>query len=163
MNLVTSSFVMAFVTLATLALTPAQAVAQPEAVLQAYQGLHAGLAADDLVRATSSAKELKQAADKWVEAEGASHPRAGLIRQAAQAAEKAGTATTEAQARTQFASVSKAIVEFVRADTNLRANWQLFECTMASGYGFWIQPKGEEIANPYFGQEMLSCGSKRKW
>lgn len=75
-----------------------------------------------------------------------------------------GNAAEEKQHRVAFSIASEGIVEFVRADVNLRKNWQLHFCPHVEGhYAFWIQPLTEKRMNPYYGQAMFGCGVKKPW
>ena len=84
----------------------------------------------------------------------------------AQEGAKAFSATTDKETgRKEFGTLSQAIVDALKADPKLQANWQLFYCPMVpkGNYRYWIQAKGESLKNPYFGSEMLECGVKRPW
>ena len=67
-----------------------------------------------------------------------------------------------AGARQTFKSISHAVVTLA---TQLRGedaqqSFTHFYCPMVpDGGGDWLQPGGE-LANPYFGSEMLRCGEK---
>ena len=69
-------------------------------------------------------------------------------------------------ARVRFGAISRAVVNLVRdlGSERVRAGQLLlFRCPMADDYGFdlWLQPS-PEIANPFMGLDMPTCGVKAK-
>jgi hypothetical protein len=71
--------------------------------------------------------------------------------------------TTDAKAqRAHFGTLSEGATKLVR-QLGATSGWVLYFCPMVEGWGFWTQPKGEHMANPYMGTEMLECGVKKAW
>ena len=142
--------------------SPAVSAHGEEAVLKAYRRIQIALASDDLPEALASAKELESAVQLLIKGEGTSF-REATVRSVAEKAKKLVVAKSDTQARDHFAKITKSMIEWLRANRTARRGWQLFHCSMAPDYGFWLQPGGTEIANPYFGREMLRCGEKKSW
>ena len=66
--------------------------------------------------------------------------------------------------RISFGKISKELVAHIKNHKEESSPYQLFFCPMfPQGYAYWIQPKNEELANPYWGKEMLTCGVRRPW
>ncbi len=66
--------------------------------------------------------------------------------------------------RIQFGNISKVLIEYLKLHKEKTKSFMLLFCPMfPEGYAFWIQPKGESLANPYWGEKMLTCGVKRPW
>ena len=68
----------------------------------------------------------------------------------------------------KFSMASLAILEPIRNSPAL-SSMRIFECPMvdeavpgAAKKGRWIQTGDRKIANPYFGDEMLTCGKEIK-
>jgi membrane fusion protein, copper/silver efflux system len=84
------------------------------------------------------------------------------LRKRAEAAAEAGSASAEiAKQRAAFAALSDALLAWFAVQENpLAARLTIAHCPMAlDGKGAkWLQ-LGEPIKNPYFGAQMLSCGS----
>jgi len=67
-----------------------------------------------------------------------------------------------AEARKEFLPFSTAVSEFARAarqQSDTFKSLKLYRCPMAPKPGFWLQFEGP-LRNPYFGSEMLDCGSE---
>jgi hypothetical protein len=67
-----------------------------------------------------------------------------------------------AEARKEFLPFSTAVSEFVRTarhQSDALKSLKLYRCPMAPQPGFWLQLNGP-LRNPYFGSEMLTCGSE---
>ncbi len=141
---------------------PAVVKGQLHGVVQAYLGVQAALAGDDLDAAKESAKNALTAIGKvdmkllagdahmaWMKSAGSLRP---LLK------ELAGAEDIET-GRTKFALISEEmaalITRFDLAEGKLYKAW----CPMAfdNRGASWIQNK-EEISNPYFGKMMLRCG-----
>ena len=50
----------------------------------------------------------------------------------------------------------------LRKDNPAFAGLKIYHCPMAPKPGLWFQAKGP-LHNPYYGAEMLSCGSRSGW
>ncbi|MFM8270305.1 MAG: hypothetical protein ACKN9V_08970 [Pseudomonadota bacterium] len=108
-------------------------------ILESYPALHKALAEDKIKNAQTIAQQLK--------------------------IESLAQSKSDEEARKAFGVFSEGVVEALRAKKEFQAQWQLFYCPMVpkGTYGYWIQPKGETILNPYYGAKMLTCGVKRPW
>ena len=88
------------------------------------------------------------------------HPWAALIHNVHQA--RFTGAGDLAEARAEFLSFSKAASDFarvVRQQNPAFSNLKIYRCPMAAKPGLWIQLQGP-LRNPYFGEEMIDCGSE---
>lgn len=133
------------------------------AALDAYEAVRAALA-NDSVAGVSPASALIVRALREAEAAEPNAPEP--IGKHLSSAAVAGTALGESQsveaARQRFSELSEHLVALAAADPALREGRHLFECPMWDGYNRWIQPS-EELANPYMGTKMLTCGSESTW
>lgn len=70
------------------------------------------------------------------------------------------SATSLAEQRKTFTTLSKEMAVFVRSNELKEGKIYLGYCPMANGNtgGFWLTTSNE-IRNPYFGDKMLKCGS----
>ncbi|MCA9677122.1 MAG: efflux RND transporter periplasmic adaptor subunit, partial [Myxococcales bacterium] len=84
------------------------------------------------------------------------HARAG---DAVAAAQSLAGASDLAVARRHFADLSAALLALVSADPRLAEGRRIYECTMTDGFNRWIQPDGDDLANPYKGAAMQTCGA----
>jgi Cu(I)/Ag(I) efflux system membrane fusion protein len=148
--------------------TPSVAAAQPAAapagtpaqkLVSAYIGLQQKLAADDTKSAKAAFGQLKAAADaKDLQGDAA-------LKQRISAAAAAGAAAKDiAAARAAFVKASDGMLDWLKAEGNpLATNVKVAHCPMAQdGKGArWLQTESK-IKNPYFGSEMLECGSIEK-
>jgi Cu(I)/Ag(I) efflux system membrane fusion protein len=130
--------------------TPAQTLAV------AYLNAQAKLAADDFAAAHMAFGSVRTAA-----AAPALVMTDEQRKKIVSAATDASAAPDLAKARSAFAGLSDAVLAWVSAKENpLKETLVVAYCPMArSGKGAkWLQ-LGEKIRNPYFGSEMLECGS----
>jgi hypothetical protein len=51
------------------------------------------------------------------------------------------------------------LVKAVRQKDAASASVKIYRCPMAPKPGFWMQLEGP-LRNPYFGQEMIDCGTE---
>lgn len=132
-------------------------------VLTAYSSVQKPLVVDDLDLVKTGAKALKDLAAKWL-TENPSGTQIKSVTAINVGAEEVVAAEDLDEARIAFIKVSDAAIEIIRSDSQLKLEWQLFFCPMvAKNRGYWVQPKGEKLANPYMGSQMPSCGSKKPW
>jgi Cu(I)/Ag(I) efflux system membrane fusion protein len=111
---------------------------QVQPLIQAYLALGDALVASDAKLALAKAAELRTAADK------AGLPLPGL-----------GDFPAELAAqRLRLGPLSEEVIALARR-AGLSSDLQVVWCSMAPGR--WLQRAGE-VANPYYGQEMLRCG-----
>ncbi len=134
-----------------------------EGVLTAQSPIHNALVEDDLAKASEGAKVLVGLTKQWL----TEHPTDANLENI-QKIDKAATAIATAEdldiARGAFIQLSQGVIAIIRADKRLQDKWQLFFCPMvAKKQGFWVQPKGEDLANPYMGTQMPGCGSDKPW
>lgn len=132
------------------------------AVLEPYEAVRQALVADDLEAARQGAESLQGAvghlrhhltpADAGVPAEELDVVEA-LLPEIEQAADDlAGAGDIEA-ARDAFYALSKPLVRWRQA---AGVGPAVLYCSMKKRS--WLQPDGETTGNPYYGQEMASCG-----
>ena len=113
-----------------------------EAVLKGYHRVSTELAADRYASAKEEAAKLSAVFE----------PAAALSR-----------TENPTEQRRAYGPLSEAVVKLLKAEPALQPQWQAYFCPMAEVYGYWVQPKGEKMANPYMGLEMLTCGVRKKW
>lgn len=125
------------------------------AVIAAARDVSVALAADDLEGASGLRPTLVEAAESLTELGGGAVDPA-LLR-AAQALREGGDTIDELRAR--FANLNGAVIPLALAESAaLDGRFQLAFCSMALDAGaFWLQAEGE-LANPYYGAQMLRCG-----
>jgi Cu(I)/Ag(I) efflux system membrane fusion protein len=130
-------------------------------VLDSYEKMRAAFAADDNKAALSFAQPLADASKKAADAAtDASKPT--LTELAGATAKLATDKPAELKAaRLLFADISKQLVTLLVADPKLREGRFLMECPMAPAYKRWVQTT-PALRNPYWGSEMLECGSEIK-
>ena len=131
-----------------------------DALLKAGDALGTALASDkleDFNRAIAGAPPAAAAAVQAFQ----THPWRPLIDElAARSALK--PAGDLAEARKEFLPFSTALVNLARVarrDTPEFRSVKVYHCPMASSPGVWIQLRGP-LRNPFFGQEMLDCGTE---
>lgn len=130
--------------------TPAQQL------VNAYMAVQAKLAKDDAAGAKHAFTNLEKAAaakDLRLAPE--------VAQQLTRAAAKGAAATKLADARVAFADASQALIAYLGSAKNpLTSALTVAHCPMAldNKGAKWLQV-GEKIDNPYFGQEMLRCGT----
>lgn len=131
-----------------------------ERVLADYDRIQRALAADRLDGVAAAAMSLALAAKGLI-------PRVPVrlrepLNGLTSAAQQVAASTMIADARRAFGDLSRHAIALVAEAPELGEGRRAFECTMASGYQKWIQ-SGPGIANPYFGSEMLTCGTGSDW
>ena len=138
------------VALVVAVLAPIRAAAAdlPTAVLAPYLQLQTALAADSLPEAQAAAKTLEEQAGRLGPALTIAGVAAGKV---------AGAADIKA-ARAAFGDLSDAMLALAGGETG-GTDVRIAYCPMAKKS--WLQ-KGTEIANPYYGSEMLRCGEFKK-
>jgi Cu(I)/Ag(I) efflux system membrane fusion protein len=130
-------------------------------VLDDYEGIRKGLAADETKGVAEAAKKIAAGASgAETSASDALKPKLGALAKAATAlADEKGDIEA---VRLAFGELSKALVDVLTTDDALRKDLHLFECPMAKGYKKWVQPN-DKLENPYMGKKMLTCGGKTDW
>jgi hypothetical protein len=126
-----------------LAAAPALGAENQRALLPLYEKVANALCADDLAAATAAAGTLA------TEAVGLHHD--GI----AASAKSVAKASDIAGAREAFKLLSQAAVALART----QKGYFILNCPMAQAD--WVQST-REVANPYFGKAMLSCGSVKE-
>jgi Cu(I)/Ag(I) efflux system membrane fusion protein len=138
--------------------------------LTLVDSLTASLAADDLKAFETQSAKLHDTTAKLLAAFDTSSPWQALMKPVEQTGHLHGAANLT-EARKQFHPLSEATVALAqaarRADSTF-ANVKVFRCPMtknafpgAPNRADWIQLKAE-VRNPYYGAEMLDCGSEVK-
>ncbi len=134
------------------------------ASLAAYEGIRADLVDDKVPAVKAKAAELAKAAkDAAGQAHGALKQKLDALAKAADDLEAKSSEKAD-DVRKAYGEVSRAIVNLVSSDPELKKDLNVYECPMAPGYKKWVQPGAkDEVANPYMGQAMPTCGGKSKW
>jgi Cu(I)/Ag(I) efflux system membrane fusion protein len=136
-------------------------------LLTAYDGLKDALVASDTTKASAAARELRVAADslKVSEIHGDS---TGAIKETAKV--YASTISSSAHAlsleanitakRKEFEMIADALYNLTRTVRydGQKLYWQFCPMAFNNKGAYWISNE-REIRNPYFGNEMLECGS----
>ena len=129
---------------------PLAASEMPAALMQPYLKLHILLTTDKtegLAPAASAIQAAAAALGKDAE---------GMVEQA----KKLGAAKTLEAARAAFGELSVALVAYSdKTNHTLPADLHIAYCPMVDKP--WVQT-GKLIQNPYYGTEMISCGSIKK-
>jgi Cu(I)/Ag(I) efflux system membrane fusion protein len=138
---------------------PIAATTPAQKLVAAYLAVQQKLAADDAKGASAAFAQLKAAAEV---------PQLGgdaQLRQRIAAAAAAGAGAKDiVQARIALANSSDSLLEWLKREGNpLASSVRVWHCPMArDGKGArWLQSEAK-IKNPYFGSEMLECGSLEK-
>ncbi len=129
--------------------TVAAAAELPKPLVDAYLQVQTGLTNDKIDNLASNAKAIETAAT----ALGAD--AAAVV----EGAKKLGAAKDLAAARTAFGEMSEALVTYVDKSKTSLGDLQVAFCPMVRKP--WLQ-KEKDIRNPYYGTEMLTCGSFKK-
>ncbi len=148
--------------LPVITLSAAQQNATRELLL-AGNAISASLAADDIHEFNQSAARLAPVLEAMRAAFPAPHPWAPLIEKV-QAAAKLVPAGDLSEARAEFLPFSTALVELLRMVRRQDPAWaslKIYRCPMAPQPGFWMQ-LGPTLRNPFFGKEMIGCGTEVK-
>jgi hypothetical protein len=133
-----------------------------QAFLAEAGGLSQALAADNLQSASGHMAKLPIVLEPLLNALPAPHSFNPLLQRIA--ATKWQPAKDLADARKQFLPFSTALVEFakqLRKQDQAFASLKIYHCPMAPKPGLWLQAKGP-LANPFYGAEMLRCGTEVK-
>lgn len=145
-----------------IALDPA-ALEYVDAAFQTYELARALLARDSLDGLAARGQEIAialGAAAASVRA--ANADLAAHLQQSAEAASRLAASTDLATARREFSALSQALIALAEADVRLQQGWHVFECPMQDGFNRWFQ-RAPEMANPYMGPQMLTCGGRSAW
>jgi Cu(I)/Ag(I) efflux system membrane fusion protein len=126
----------------------ARAAAVPAVMVDAYLRIQASLAGDTITTVAADARILSQQAVGL----GAAGQKIATAAQALSAATDIKTA------RAAFGDLSDAMIAAV-VDSPSGKEVRVAYCPMVKKS--WLQ-KGSEIANPYFGAQMLRCGEFKK-
>lgn len=136
----------------------AVALASLETALLAYDDVRQALVSDDLKATSGPALRTAQALKAALQDRALPTPVQEVLEHGQEAAAQLGRADSLAAARVQFSDLSRALIALLGSDARLAAGRQLFSCPMVDGYGYWLQTD-QALANPYMGQQMLTCGS----
>ncbi|NBX75246.1 MAG: DUF3347 domain-containing protein [Proteobacteria bacterium] len=135
---------------------------EPSALLKTYVGLHKALAEDKVTEAQTLASKAHTQLVTFLKS--TSSPSEAL-KKMRDGAEQISQSKTDLDTRKAFGLYSEGAVGFVKANEKLKTHWELFYCPMVpkGTFGYWVQPQGESLLNPYYGAKMLTCGVKRPW
>jgi len=115
-------------------------------IFDQYTSIQKALAADSTQgvaeAATALTKSLKQSGS-------------GYLGQTVASAEKLAAAKDLSSSRSEFSTLSTALIQYLSVTGLAPAGYRVAYCPMAKAS--WLQ-KGNEIQNPYMGKEMLRCG-----
>jgi hypothetical protein len=80
------------------------------------------------------------------------------------AAEQLGSSSELEAARAVYRDMSHALLDYLDAHPDARANLYLTYCPMAFANrgGYWVA-RTAKIRNPYEGSRMLECGARLEW
>ncbi|MSQ83502.1 MAG: DUF3347 domain-containing protein [Myxococcales bacterium] len=124
--------------------------------LNAYAVMRKALAADDLPTAKAAASS---ASAKVMALQSHFADKADEVKAMAAAAAKVGSSAEIAIARMAFGEFSRTLIGLVATDSGVAGGVVCYRCPMAKNYQKWLQ-LGDDMGNPYWGAEMLKCGSK---
>ncbi|MBA2541328.1 MAG: FixH family protein [Deltaproteobacteria bacterium] len=132
--------------------------------LDGYEKIRALLAKDRVDGIATFARDLAEAFRAGLGGLSGSAPSeiTDSVNQAASAADALAAATNLDSARREFGNVSRFVIALAASDPRLREGWHRFECSMASGFGDWLQ-RSPDIENPYMGTAMPTCGTSESW
>ena len=134
----------------------AQESPQPENLLKTYESIQQAMASDEW----ESAKKLAGKAAEILKG-----PPTEFQKKIQEGVKALVVSQSDSDSRKAFGVYSEGVTALVRSDKNLQKSWQLFYCPMVpkGTYRYWVQAKGTELKNPYYGAKMLSCGVTRPW
>jgi hypothetical protein len=120
-----------------------------------YVPMQEALAGDSVTAVKEQAAKIASEAAEGAKAAKAAGDKAAL--DAVAVAAKGMTATDITALRDQFKPLSLALAKAVEKEAV--AGHGIYFCPMADAY--WIQKRGD-VANPYYGKDMLRCGEEVK-
>jgi hypothetical protein len=147
---------------------PEEALQAMQSALADYEALRSLLvedASNDDVRAAATrlAADLAAAKAAWPVAAGDGRSElAAEIESAAAAADMLTAADGLLDSRRAFGEVTRHLLPAAAADARLRRDRHVFQCTMTETFALWMQAD-DEIANPYLGAAMPTCGERVGW
>lgn len=124
-----------------------------EGVMEPYEEIRTALTTDSLDGVAPAAVELEKKVQDLRESSGQTVPEEEDLKEIVAAATKLREAENLDAARDAFYELSKPLVRW-RQDAGQGPDVAF--CPMKKRS--WLQPGDEEIANPYYGQEMPGCG-----
>ena len=141
-------------------LTPAQQRALA-GFLAVADGISRALAADSLDQLRTNTGGLPRAISALVKEMGEGQPWHGTIQRIQESAAWPAPADLAAARRTflPFSTNVVELVQLVRGKGDAFNSLKVYHCPMAPKPGLWFQEKGP-LRNPYYGAEMLTCGSE---
>ncbi len=129
----------------------------------AYETVRAALAEDRLAGVAPAAERLAVALQQaGGDREGLAGEVANVIEEARRIAGSLGRATSLAEARAAFGEASRMLMLLANCDPRLGDGWHVFSCPMTETFPKWMQPSAE-LANPYMGRAMSTCGEPAEW
>lgn len=137
-------------TLATPALAGTGAL---ESVMKPYEEIREALVSDSLDGVPEAAATIRERVEELRDTSGETIPGEKDLKEIVAAATKLREAENLDAARDAFYELSKPLVRW-RQDAGQGPDVAF--CPMKKRS--WLQPGDEEIANPYYGQEMPGCG-----
>ena len=129
--------------------------------LTVADGISQSLAADSLDQLKTHTGSLPGAVSALVKEMGDDHPWHALLKRIQEFAAWPASADLAAARRTflPFSTNLVELVQLVRAKDDAFSSLKVYHCPMAPKPGLWFQEQGP-LRNPYYGAEMLKCGSE---
>lgn len=138
--------------------TPAET--ELERAMQAYESIRSQLAADTTDGVANSAHILAASLRAASEADPTAPDQArDDLSGGAKVADELAAAGDLAGARVQFGQLSDHMLALTILDPRLGDGLRVYECPMTKGPNKWLQP-GDDMANPFKGTAMLTCGNE---
>jgi hypothetical protein len=125
-------------------------------VVATYVALGGALAADDLAESKTRAAALGAALAQATTGPGVSDADRAALEKMAALADRVGGQAELAGAREEFLDLWTPMQAFAKANVGGDMTLSVAFCPMKPGR--WLQVK-DTIANPYYGSEMLTCGT----
>ncbi|HEY9509426.1 MAG TPA: efflux RND transporter permease subunit, partial [Verrucomicrobiae bacterium] len=148
-----------FASVSNVTLTPAQRDSVSQ-LLRVGNEISASLSSDDLAAFNHAQEELESELQHAIETLGEEYPWTGFVQPIRVAGLKPAGDLDEARA--EFISFSAALVNLAQAARSADSAFsgvKIYRCPMAPKPGFWMQLQ-PPLRNPYFGAEMLDCGTE---
>jgi Cu(I)/Ag(I) efflux system membrane fusion protein len=132
---------------------------QSKKVIDSYLELKEALVLDDFVMAKKAASELLEVLSHNLLSESSENSESIKLQELRSLLNEIVSAENVDEQRREFKPLSAHIIQFVRSTNNYETTFFVQFCPMADGNkgAYWLSAE-EEIANPYFGDQMLRCG-----
>ena len=157
-----------FITFIVCLLTTQSGAASTPAITQelltSYRAIQLNLAKDDFKKAKAEGKKLLPTTEKWISTADKADTRLPLVQKIQSGTTALQKASSLKESQKAFETMSEGLVQIVKSDKALQANWELYFCPMYKGYNEWLQTKKDTtLMNPYWGTKMQQCGAMKEW